>query len=597
MRPFHYCLHKGGHFKTGSKGVAVLGEHALAELLAALGKLHGQVREVSLSLETPDVATARERHAEVLDQLSDYILPRLVQLEAPLLTVVGGSTGAGKSTLVNSLVGERVTESGVLRPTTRSPVLAHNPADSHWFQPDRILPELPRTSTPTNDTYALRLAPSNLVPPGLAILDAPDVDSIDRGNRELAAQLLAAADLWLFVTSAARYADQVPWNYLKAAAERSTAVAVVLDRTQPDAVDEVRGHLARMMTSRGLSDSPLFTVPESGVDSEGLLPKSAVADISRWLRDLAADVDARTAVITQTLDGAIRQNVFHAHDIADAMDEQRDAAAQLQSDVDGSYRQATERIMAATSDGSLLRGEVLARWQDFVGTGELLRSVEEKVGRIRDRLVDGFSGKRTRSNEVSEAVEHGLHLLLLEHAESAAEATARSWGSTQPGRALLETNRGLDRASRDFRAKAERTVRDWQQFVLELVRTEGADKRMTARFLAFGVNGIGVALMVVMFSHTAGLTGGEAGVAGGTALIGQKLLEAVFGDQAVRRLAQEARDDLQKRVATLLDAEKQRYLQLLESPGDIEASQSALRDAARKAEYARHTDFLDGADV
>ena len=574
--------------------MAVPSEHASAELLHALSKLHGQVQQASLRLETPSVAAARKTQAEVLDQLSDYVLPRLVQLEAPLLAVVGGSTGAGKSTLVNSIVGERITESGVLRPTTRSPVLVHNPADAHWFQPDRILPEMPRTLTPTNDTYALRLAPTTKVPRGLAILDAPDVDSIDKGNRELAAQLLAAADLWLFVTSAARYADQVPWEYLRSAAERSTSVAVVLDRTHSDSIFEVRGHLARMMTSRGLSDSPLFTVPESGVDSEGLLPAANVADIRGWLHDLAADPEAREQVITQTLDGAIRQNVFHAHDIGDSMDEQISTSEDLNRDLDTCYRKAAEDIAAATGDGSLLRGEVLARWQDFVGTGELLRSVEEKVGRIRDRLMDGVAGKRTRSNEVSEAVEQGVHMLLLEHAESAAEAVARSWGSVEAGRTLLDSTRGLERASRDFRAKAERVVRDWQAGVLELVRTEGADKRMTAKFLAFGVNGIGVALMIVMFSHTAGITGGEVGIAGGTAVIGQKLLEAIFGDQAVRRLAEQAHADLGIRVAALLSSEKKRYEQLLDLPDVIRASQTSLREAAQKAEYARHVDFLEG---
>ncbi|MGZ5371798.1 ABC transporter, partial [Aeromicrobium sp.] len=420
-----------------------------------------------------------------------------------------------------------------------------------------------------------------------------DVDSIDKGNREIAAQLLAAADLWLFVTSAARYADQIPWDYLRAAAERSTSVAVVLDRTSTDAVFEVRGHLARMMTSRGLSDSPLFTVPESGVDSEGLLPRDAVADIVAWLHELAADPAARTQVIMQTLDGAIRQNVFSAHDIADAMDEQIEVAEFLHRDLRNCYAKAAEDIATATGDGSLLRGEVLARWQDFVGTGELLRSVEEKVGRIRDRLIDGVSGKRTRSNEVSEAVEQGVHMLLLEHAESAAEAVARSWGSVEAGRALLDSTRGLERASRDFRTKAERTVRDWQQGVLDLVRTEGADKRMTAKFLAFGVNGIGVALMVVMFSHTAGVTGAEAGIAGGTAIIGQKLLEAIFGDQAVRRLAEQAHADLSTRVAVLLDSERQRYEQLLDLPETIKASQGSLREAARDADYARHADFLE----
>ena len=54
----------------------------------------------------------------------------------------------------------------------------------------------------------------DVIPPGLAILDAPDIDSVVAENRQLAAQLLAAADLWLFVTSAARYADAVPWDFL-----------------------------------------------------------------------------------------------------------------------------------------------------------------------------------------------------------------------------------------------------------------------------------------------------------------------------------------------------------------------------------------------
>ena len=87
-------------------------------------------------------------------------------------------------------------------------------------------------------------------------------------------------------------------------------------------------------------------------------------------------------------------------------------------------------------------------------------------------------------------------------------------------------------------------VRDWQQGVLDMVRTEGADKRTTARFLAFGVNGLSVALMVVVFASTGGFTGAEVGIAGGSAVVGQKVLEAVFGDQAVRRLAMNARTDL-----------------------------------------------------
>ena len=89
-----------------------------------------------------------------------------------------------------------------------------------------------------------------------------------------------------------------------------------------------------------------------------------------------------------------------------------------------------------------------------------------------------------------------------------------------------------------------------------MVRTEGADKRSTARFLAYGVNGLSVALMVVVFAQTAGLTGAEVGIAGGGAVLGQKLLEAVFGDQAVRTLAERARRKLEVRVRALLEEER-----------------------------------------
>jgi energy-coupling factor transporter ATP-binding protein EcfA2 len=524
----------------------------------------------------------------MIDQIEDYVLPRLIQIDAPLLTVVGGSTGAGKSTLVNSLVGTRVTEPGVLRPTTRSPVLVHNPADAEWFDKDRILPDLARTTGATGDPGALQLVPSDAVPHGLAILDAPDIDSVEEHNRTLAAQLLAAADLWLFVTSAARYADQVPWGYLKAAAERSTAVAIVLDRTPAEAVGEVSGHLARMLTTRGLKDSPLFTIAEGRVDSDGLLPPEAVEDIRGWLHSLAADSNARAAVVKQTLEGAIRTLSHHAHDVADASAAQATMVARLREDVDRAYDDAVKQVDEASADGTLLRGEVLARWQEFVGTGELLRTLETKVGWVRDRIVGAIKGRPQQVEKVTVAVESGLETLILEHAENAAERAEESWSSVQAGRHLLEdSGRDLGRASRDFRARAERAVRDWQHGVLEMVRTEGADKRSTARFLAFGVNGLSVALMIVVFASTAGVTGAEVGIAGGSAVIGQKLLEAVFGDQAVRRLATNARKDLNRRVTELLDAERGRYLEVLDDLDVDPQGAESIRGVARRIDDLR----------
>jgi hypothetical protein len=559
-----------------------------AAMLTALVRLRHALQEATLPLELPSAEQARVSRREMIDQLEDYVIPRAMTIDAPLLAVVGGSTGAGKSTLVNSLVGRPVTQTGVLRPTTRSPVLVHHPDDAEWFGEDALLPDLERVHRPTTDPEALQLVASDTIPAGLAILDAPDIDSVEERNRTLASQLLAAADLWLFVTSAARYADQVPWDFLRQAADRSAAVAIVLDRTPREAAETVPTHLARMLASRGLKDSPLFVVSEGAVDENGLLPAEAVAEVRGWLAMLAADAEARAMVVKQTMDGAIRTLARRTHDVADAATEQVGVQRRLREDVDKAYDGAIRQVDEASADGTLLRGEVLARWQEFVGTGELLKSLETRVGWLRDRIVNAIKGKPQQAERVTVAVESGLETLILEHAEAAAERAEASWQSLAAGQALLaDAGEDLGRASRDFRRRAERAVRDWQHDVLEMVRTEGAEKRGTARFLAYGVNGLSVALMVVVFAHTAGVTGAEAGIAGGSAVIGQKLLEAVFGDQAVRTLAERARKDLEARVRELLDAERRRYTDLLDSLDLGPEAADRLRDAARRIDDLR----------
>jgi len=559
-----------------------------SEMVTALVQLREALRAADLPLDLPGVEAQRRTRVQLIDQLEDYVLPRLIQIEAPLLAVVGGSTGAGKSTLVNSLVGSIVTEPGVLRPTTRSPVLVHNPADAEWFAGDRVLPDLARTAGPTAGPGALQLVATEAVPVGLALLDAPDVDSVEEHNRTLATQLLGAADLWLFVTSAARYADQVPWDYLRAAAERSTAVAVVLDRTPPEAVAEVSSHLARMLTTRGLRDSPLFTVPEVPLGADGLVEREEITEIRAWLHLLASDSNARAAVVKQTLDGAVRNLARSAHTVADGAGEQAATVSRLREDVERAYADAAQRVHQASADGTLLRGEVLARWQELVGTGELFRSLESQVGRIRDRVVAAVRGRPQPAQQVSVAVEAGLQTLLLEQAETAAERAAASWRSVAAGRHLLEdSGRDLGRASRGFRAAADRAVRDWQHALLEMVRSHGADKRSTARFLAYGVNALGVALMVVVFAYTAGITGAEAGIAGGSALVGQKVLEGVFGDQAVRRLAAAARKDLDRRAGALLAGEQARFVEVLDEVGVRSDAADRLRDVARRIDDLR----------
>lgn len=551
--------------------------HAVTTLETARAELDA----ASFPLELGSAEQARRERTATIHQVDDYVLPRYRSLDAPLLVVVGGSTGAGKSTLVNALVGHPVTRAGAIRPTTRQPILLHHPSEEEWFATQRVLPGLKRVkgrraqpderirATEAGDTPdpkaigSVILLAEDRVPQGVALLDAPDIDSVSDDNRALASQLLAAADLWLFVTTANRYADAIPWRLLVDAASRDITVGVVLDRVPAEASQEISTHLRSMLSAEGLADSPLFVVEEASLDAQGMLPASTVAPIHDWLTEIAQTSSGRADLARKTLNGAVRHLADRIKVIGDAELDQVNAAQRLHEDVVTAYQDAAVEIEGATKDGTLLRGEVLARWQDFVGTGEFFRSLETTIGRLRDRIGSFFTGKPAPVETVEEAIETGLHAVIVSAAARAAEVSEQRWKSESAGRALIGTE-DLATVSPGFSEKVAEEVRLWQGDLLELIRKEGEGKRMTARMASFGVNGVAVALMIVVFASTAGLTGLEIGIAGGSAIVGQKLLEAIFGEDAVRRLAKTAREQLNGRVERLLSEESSRFTRRLD---------------------------------
>lgn len=553
-------------------------------LLAALTAVRSSAQDLRLPLDLPGADAERIAARRLVDHLDDYLLPRVRQMGAPLLAVVGGSTGAGKSTLVNSLVRDQVTAAGVLRPTTRSPVLVHHPDDAAWFTSDRVLPTLPRVAGRDAEGRALRLAAHTGIPRGLALLDAPDIDSVVAENRQLGEELLNAADLWVFVTTAARYADAVPWDLLAAAARRRAVVAMVLNRVDDAAREAVAADLGRMLTERGLAQARLLTVPEASLD-EGLLPARAVADLTAWLRDAVGDPVARAAMVRQTVAGAVDDVLATVPALASAADAQLAHVERLRTAARTAYDDAGRAVVAATSDGTMLRGEVLARWQEFVGTGELFRAIESKVSSWRDR-AGAFLRGRPAPEPVAEAIGSGLVDLVVDAADQAADRASAAWRADTAGRALVG-GLALSRSGNDLRARVAQQVRAWQVGVLDLVSTEGADRRVTARVLSFGVNGLGAALMVAIFASTGGLTTAEVGIAGGTAVLAQRLLEAVFGDDAVRRLTRTAQEDLAGRLDGLLTEEASRFSTVLDaldlSPRAPERLRAAGQELATRA--------------
>lgn len=554
-------------------------------LIDALARLREDLGTVRLDLEVPGAGEARRVRDDLAAQVNDYLLPRLRQMDAPVLMVVGGSTGAGKSTLVNSLVGAVVSPAGVLRPTTRAPVLACHPDDVRWFDDQRILPDLPRATGGEPSPGTLQLVRTPELQPGLALLDSPDIDSVLAENRALASQLLAAADAWLFVTTASRYADAVPWEFLQAARDRGTALSVVLNRVPDDAEREVTAHLSEMLREHGLGAAELLVVPETELERE-LLPAEALGPVRRWLDGLAADAQARSELVRRTLRGALASVPARAGIVERAATDQLATAAELQGDADTAYGTAVREVDDALRSGALLRGEVLARWHEVVGTGDLMRAVETRVGWVRDRLKSVVTGKTPADEELRATVENRVEALVRAAAERAAERTARAWRDRVPGRALLADSASVERASERLDTQTAEEVRAWQGFVFDLVGREGAAKRTTARLASLGVNGAGLTVMLAVFAHTGGLTGAEVAVAGGTSALGQKVLEAIFGDQAVRTLAARAREDLVERVERLLKEDARRFDALLDAVAPAADSVARLHgavDAVRRA--------------
>ena len=558
---------------------------------------HDGAREAASA--TIDTASARALIASMTRQLDDYILPRSASMDSPLTIVVGGSTGAGKSTLVNTLLGEPLTQSGAIRPTTRHPVLLYRAEDEAALAPDRFLPTLPRTRTsgmnagsqalPGLDPKIARaLIPitTSALPQGIALIDAPDIDSVSEENRTLAKELLSAADLWLFVTTANRYADAVPWELLHAAAARSIAIAVVLNRVPEGDEEAIETDLRRMLREAGIEAVLIHTVTEQPRDDRGLINPISLAPLTLWIRELGADAPARAAIARTTLAGTVETLARNLRTLALEQEGQQASHRALALVASEEYEKALAGIDAALSDGSLLRGEVLSRWHDFVGTGDFFRSLDSTIGRLRDRVGSALRGQPAAAQKVEDALESGIYAVVVDAASRASEGTRARWRSTRAGRSLLHR---LDAApdptagatpEEEFSAAVAAEIRLWQASVLDMIREEGAGKRQRARFLSLSVNAVAVLMMVAAFSLTGGLTGVEVGIAGGSGVVGAKLLESIFGEDAVRRMATRARTDLLERMGALLREHGRPFTELL-AETEPEVPAETVWDAAR----------------
>ena len=524
----------------------------------------------------------RESRADSLRRhVEEYLLPRAADLDAPLLVVILGSTGSGKSSLLNALAGAKVSPSGVLRPTTRRPVaIAHR---DDLGEGSRMAAVAQRSGLELRANVGARR--------GLVLVDAPDFDSIEAENREQAMALLEVADLVIFVTTATRYADQVPWHVLGRAHTRGVPLLAVVNRLPTDAGDaasvlaDFRALLERgKVTEQGATGTlDLVEVPEGALDpAHDALDAGAVAPVREALDRLMRSTEERRALARRGLAAALKGIPEAVEAIAGQVDEEQRAVADLRAFADAAYERARANLGEELKRGTFLRAEVLRQWQDFIGAGQVARFLAEGIGKLVATVRSMFDpGPPAPATEVREAAFADLNALTVQHADTAAQRTATEWSNDRYGSLALAADEGLWRASPGLAARMTDDLERWAGSIGEEIRAMGASRKGWAQAASIGVNAIGTSAVLAVFVHTGGLTGAEVGITAATAVVNQKLLEAIFGEANVAAFVARARDELDAILDAALSDERTRWSAVLGETGDPKLAEE-LRTTARE---------------
>jgi energy-coupling factor transporter ATP-binding protein EcfA2 len=546
---------------------------AAAERLAELT----QSREQHLSRHLPEAAARRIR--QLRDHLSGHVLPRARSLDAPLLVLLLGPTGAGKSSLLNALAGFRASPAGVMRPTTREVVVAARPEARAGLMAE---------GGPLVSLAGERLAFVEFasMPEGIALIDSPDVDSIEHANRELTDRLAEAADLGIFVTTATRYADRVPWDVLGRARDRGLPLMVVVNRMPDDAADRaaVLEDIDRLLAEAGIQVEGLELVPvlEGSLDpSIDGLAAASVAKIRERIDALGEDRDARRELAARALAGSLAGLAPLVERVADDLEHEAIEADAVRRAAAHAFQGELQNLREQLSGGTFLRAEALRQWQAFVGADEITRFFSSGIGRVRGTLSALIRGTpRAPVAEVREDTLADLVALARSHAGEAARRTATAWNEEASTRDLVSDDPALWSVSAAFEPLLRERLESWITGIADDVQATGGQKKVLARGASVGVNAAGIGVMLATFANTGGITGAEVGIAAATGFLNQKLLEALFGEAALVEMIRRARARLDEAMTSSFRDEEARYERLVPTGDGLRTLATELRAAA-----------------
>lgn len=228
-------------------------------------------------------------------------------------TVIGlfGSTGSGKSSLINALVGAEVSRAAVRRPTTSRPTAAVLGAggsealldwlevtERHHLDGTGVALEQAAAAPPARRGLRRREAAPEQTP-GMVVLDLPDLDSVQADHRAIAERMTGMVDVIVWVTDPQKYADAaLHRDFVRPFAGHDAVTVLVLnqiDRIRAEEREAVLDSLAGIARSDGLTSAPVLgTSATTGEGVEELrehlvgIARTREATASRQRADLSA---------------------------------------------------------------------------------------------------------------------------------------------------------------------------------------------------------------------------------------------------------------------------------------------------------------------
>ena len=550
----------------------------------------------------PVSEAAGGRASRLRDHLARHLRVRARSLEAPLVVLLLGPTGSGKSTLFNTLAGHTLSPTGVLRPTTRTAIVLAAPDDRAALEAG------PLAGLAPGQVHIVTAGEA--VTPGLAVVDAPDVDSIEHANRALADRLVEASDLCIFVTTASRYADRVPWTVLGRVRERGLPLVVVVNRLPPDESDrrEVLQDVRRLFDAAAVAAADDVPASGSGApDGDGRvgpasapqleiigvgegrlaaggesLDPSAIGPLTARIEHLRTDRDARIALAARALAGSLAGLGPLVDQLADDCAHEAIDAAALRRFASDSHERGLTTLREALGRGTFLREEALRHWQEYVGADDVTRIFSRGIGAVRGMIAGIFRPSKAPVAEVRDATTDDLLSLARQHAAEASRRVATAWADEPAVAAAVAGDPGLWTTSAGFDERFRARLDAWIASIATDIAETGEGKRRLAKGASIGINALGTGVMLATFIHTAGLTGTEVGIAAGTAFLNQKLLGALFGEAAMVELIGRARQRLSAALAETFAEERERFDRLVTPPEELEELERDLRAAAHR---------------